>query len=178
MQEQFAALAASIDPVSLMSRITEQTRLFTPKADGAAISIYTADDQFVVVSAHGLTASLLGLTLPGRGTFQGQAIATGRPKVSHDTPNDPELTDQVRAIGNSLGIRSLAVIPLLHNNVPIGALSLTSTQPHRFTDADLASMVKLSSFMSAVIDSHSELSRLLDDLLGDPDAPGRRDQPS
>lgn len=172
MQNQLAALAASIDPVSLMSRIAEQTRLFTPKADGAAVSIYTSDDEFVVVSAHGLTASLLGLTLPGRGTFQGRAIETGQPQVSHDTPADAQLTDQVRAIGNRLGIRSLAVIPLLHNNIPIGALSLTATESHRFTDADIDSMVSLSSFMSAAIDSHSELSRLLDDLLGDPDAPG------
>ncbi len=174
MQKHFASLSASIDPVSLMSRIAVQTCLFTPKAEGTAVSIYTSNDEFVVVSAHGLTASLLGLTLPGQGTFQGRAIATGQPQISHNTPVDPEITDQVRFIGNSLGIRSLAVIPLLHNNIPIGTLSLTATNSHWFTDADIASMVSLSGFMSALIDSHSELSRLLDELLGDPDAAGTR----
>ena len=74
MQNITAALAATIDPVSLMSRIAEQTCLFTPKADGAAVSILTADNEFVVVSAHGLVASLLGLVLPTEGTFQGLSL--------------------------------------------------------------------------------------------------------
>ena len=111
MQNITAALAASIDPVSLMSRIAEQICLFTPKADGAAVSILTTDNEFVVVSAYGLVASLLGLALPTEGTFQGRAIATGQPQISHETASDPSLTTRVRDIGNRLNIHSLVVIP-------------------------------------------------------------------
>lgn len=168
MQKLTAVLAASIDPVSLMSRIAEQTCLFTPKADGAAVSIYTPDEEFVVVSAHGLVESLLGLTLPSEGTFQGRAIETGQPQISHETSTDPLLTAQVREIGNRLGIHSLVVIPLMHNDIAVGALSVTATEANRFTDADVAAITSISRFVSALIDSHSELSRLLDDLLADP----------
>lgn len=168
MQNLTAALAASIDPVSLMSRIAEQTCLFTPKADGAAVSILTPAKEFVVVSAHGLVAPLLGLALPQEGTFQGRAIATGQVQISHETSSDPELTAEVREIGNRLGIHSLVVIPLMHNNIAIGALSVTATEPHKFTDTDIAAITSISRFVSALIDSHSELSRLLDDLLVDP----------
>ncbi|MGK2868874.1 MAG: EAL domain-containing protein [Mycobacterium sp.] len=171
MHKLTTVLAASLDPVSLMSRIAEQTCLFTPKADGAAISIYTHDKKFVVVSAHGLVASLLGLVLPADGTFQGRAIATGQPQVSHETSSDMSLTPQVREIGDRLGIHSLVVIPLMHNGIAIGALSVTATEAHRFNDADVLAITSISQFVSALIDSHSELSRLLDDLLGDPRTP-------
>lgn len=171
MHKLATVLAASLDPVSLMSRIAEQTCLFTPKADGAAISIYTQDEKFVVVSAHGLVASLLGLVLPADGTFQGRAIATGQPQVSHETSADMSLTPQVREIGNRLGIHSLVVIPLMHNGVAIGALSVTATEAGRFNDADILVITSISEFVSALIDSHAELSRLLDDLLGDPRTP-------
>ena len=171
MQNLAAAVAASIDPVSLMSRIAEQTCLFTPKADGAAVSILTPSNEFVVVSAHGLVASLLGLALPVEGTFQGRAIATGQPQISHETSSDPELTSEVREIGNRLGIHSLVVIPLMHNDIAIGALSVTASEPDKFTDSDVIAITSISRFISALIDSHSELSRILDDLLPDPRSP-------
>src|SRR5690242_14025421 len=148
MQNLAAALAASIDPVSLMSRIAEQTCVFTPKADGAAVSILTPNNEFVVVSAHGLVASLLGLALPVEDTFQGRAIATGKPQISDETWSDPALTPQVRGIGMRLGIHSLVVIPLMHNDVPIGALSVTSTEPNRFTEADVDAITSICRFIS------------------------------
>ncbi|VEG55856.1 diguanylate phosphodiesterase [Mycolicibacterium aurum] len=111
MGNLIAAVNASIDPGALMRRIAEQMCLFTPKADGAAVSILTPNDEFVVVSAYGLVDSLLGLALPVEGTFQGMAVATGRPQVSVDAPADLSLTPEVRDIGVRLGIHSLVVSP-------------------------------------------------------------------
>ncbi len=171
MQYLAEALAASIDPVSLMRRIAEQICLFTPKADGAAVSILTPDDEFLVVSAHGVVESLLGLALPVKDTFQGRAIATGQPQISHDTSSDLLLTTQVREIGARLGIHSLVVIPLMHNNNAIGALSISSVNTRVFAESDVAAIKAISDFISVLIGSHSELSRLLDDLLADPRTP-------
>ena len=111
MRNLIAAINASIDPAALTRRITEQMCLFTPKADGAAVSILAPTDEFVVVSAYGVVESLLGLRLPVAGTFQGMAVATGRPQLSDDAPNDPAVTAEVRAIGARLGLRTLAVFP-------------------------------------------------------------------
>lgn len=173
MQNLVAAINASIDPSALMQRIAEQMCLLTPKADGAAVSLLTPEDTFVVVSAHGLVKSLLGLTLPLHGTFQGRAVATGRPQVSLDPLADPELTEEVRAIGARLGIGSLVVIPLLHHGRGIGALSLTAVDTYKFTERDIAAMEATARFVSALIGSHTELSSMLDDFLGDPRHSGR-----
>ncbi|MEH3139873.1 MAG: EAL domain-containing protein [Mycobacterium kyogaense] len=173
MQNLVAAINASIDPSALMQRIAEQMCLLTPKADGAAVSLLTPEDKFVVVSAHGLVEPLLGLTLPREGTFQGRAIATGRPQISLDPLADAELTDEVRVIGARLGIGSLVVIPLLHRGNGIGALSLTAADTSRFTERDIAAMEATARFISALIGSHTELASMLDDFLGDPHHEGR-----
>ncbi len=173
MQNLVAAINASIDPSALMQRIAEQMCLLTPKADGAAVSLLTAEDTFVIVSAHGLVHSLLGLTLPREDTLQGRAIAGGRPQISHDPIADPELTDDVRAIGARLGIGSLVVIPLMHRGSGIGALSLTSVDTAKFTERDVAAMEATARFISALIGSHTELASMLDDFLGDPRHEGR-----
>lgn len=171
MGNLIAAVNASIDPGALMRRIAEQMCLFTPKADGAAVSILTPNDEFVVVSAYGLVDSLLGLALPVEGTFQGMAVATGRPQVSVDAPADPSLTPEVRDIGVRLGIHSLVVIPLLHRGVTIGALSITARQPRKFDERDIAAIASTSRFISGLISAHTELSSLLDDFLDSPYSP-------
>ncbi|MBX7453814.1 EAL domain-containing protein [Mycolicibacterium sp. 3033] len=173
MQNLVAAINASIDPTALVQRIAEQMCLLTPKADGAAVSLLTPEDTFVVVSAHGLVESLLGLALPLHGTFQGRAISTGCPQVSLNPVADPELTDEVRGIGARLGIGSLAVIPLLHRGSAIGALSLTAVETCKFTERDVAGMEATARFISALIGSHTELSSMLDEFLCDPRHEGR-----
>lgn len=171
MRNLIAAVNASIDPGALMRRIAEQMCLFTPKADGAAVSILTPNDEFVVVSAYGVVDSLLGLALPMEGTFQGRAVATGRPQVSSDAPADPALTPEVRDIGSRLGIRTLVVIPLLHRGVAIGAMSITARQAKKFDDRDIAAIVATCRFISGLISAHTELSSLLDDFLDSPYSP-------
>ncbi|WP_141863476.1 EAL domain-containing protein [Arthrobacter sp. SLBN-53] len=171
MRNLIAAINASIDPAALTRRITEQMCLFTPKADGAAVSILAPSDEFVVVSAFGVVESLLGLRLPVAGTFQGLAVATGRPQLSDDAPNDPAVNAEVRAIGARLELRTLAVFPLRHRDTAIGALSMTSTQPGRFDERDIAAMAAASTFISGLISAHTELSALLDAFLVDPNLP-------
>lgn len=173
MHSLIAALNASLDPAALMRRIAEQMCLFTPSAGGAAVSVLTPEDRFLVVSAHGLVESLLGLTLPREGTFSGTAIATGKPQVSLDALNDFSISEEVRGIGEQLGIKSLVVIPLLHRGDAIGALSMTAADAYEFGDRDVAAMQACGRFISAVIAAHTEMSSLSDDLLNDPNMSGR-----
>ncbi|WP_422743971.1 EAL domain-containing protein [Mycobacterium sp. WMMD1722] len=168
MQNLIAAVNASIDPAALIRRIAEQMLLLTPKADGAAVSILTSHDEFLVVSAHGLVESLLGLTLRRESTYMNRAITTGRPQYSPETSEDPLLTEQIRDIGVRLGIHSLVVIPLSHRGEAIGALSMTAAAAHRFTERDIAAMEAVGRFVSGLIGSHTELSAQLDDFLNDP----------
>ncbi|TRW80317.1 EAL domain-containing protein [Mycolicibacterium sp. 018/SC-01/001] len=171
MQNLVAAINASIDPAALVQRIAEQMCLLTPKADGAAVSLLTAD-TFVVVSAHGLVESVLGLTVPRYGSLQGRAIDTGRPQISRDPQTDPDLAESLRTIGKHLDINSLVVIPLMHRGTGIGALSLSATDGAKFTERDVAAMEATARFVSALIGAHTELSSMLDEFLGDPNHEG------
>lgn len=173
MQSLIAAMNASLDPAALMRRVAEQMCLLAPKAGGAAVSVLTSEDEFVVVSAHGLVESLRGLSLPREGTLQGRAIATGKAQVSLDAWNDVSLIEEVREIGRKLGIKSLIVIPLLHRGEAIGALSLTASDAFAFNKRDVAAMEASGRFISALIGAHAEMSSLLDDFLSDPNLSGR-----
>lgn len=173
MQDLISALSASVDPAALMRRIAEQMCVVTPKADGAAVSMLTADDTFVVVSAHGLVKSLLGFAFPREGTFVGAAIATGRPQVSGNAPSDAALLDHVRDTATALGVGSLAVIPLMHRGSAIGALSMSAVESNKFGERDVGAMEATGQFISALISSHTELTSLIDDYLTDPRTTGQ-----
>ncbi|AQA06556.1 hypothetical protein BVC93_20370 [Mycobacterium sp. MS1601] len=167
MQRLVEALTASVDPVLLTRRIAEQACLFTPKASGAVVSICTPEDHLVIVSAHGATSSQLGLVSPMEGTFQARALQSRRPEVVYDTWDDPRLPPPTRQLAIDMGIRSGVAIPLFHNNVGLGVLSVVAAEPSAFDELDIAAIASLSRLVSALIGSHSELSCLLNDLFDD-----------
>lgn len=169
MQRLVDALTASINPALLTRRIAEQTCLFSPKASGAAVSICTPDDCLAIVSAHGAAASQLGRVLPRDSTFQARALQSRRPEVVNDAYDDPRLLPAVRALALDLDIRSWVAIPLYHNDTAIGALSVVAAEPFAFDELDVAAISSLSRLVSALIGSHSELSRLLEDLFDNDD---------
>jgi EAL domain-containing protein (putative c-di-GMP-specific phosphodiesterase class I) len=169
------ALAASMDPASLMGRIAEQACAFMPKADGAAVTLLRASDNaYVIVSAHGVVADTTGFVVAKRGSFQGLAADEKRPKLTHDGQVDRRLSPRVRAINRQWGTRSWAVIPLMHNDTVIGSLLLAAAAPGVFTDADLDAMLAISEFASALIGAQSQLSTLLTQVLADGEERGQR----
>lgn len=175
MDRLVQALAASMDPVSLMGRIAEQACAFMPKADGAAVTLLRASDNaYVIVSAHGVIASTTGFVVSKQSSFQGLAARQKRPKLIHDGWTDRRLSPRVRAINKQWGTRSWAVIPLMHNNTAIGSLLLAGTTPGRFTDTDVDAMLAVSEFVSALIGAQSQLSMLLTHLMTDSDERGQR----
>lgn len=174
MQRLVEALTASINPTLLTRRIAEQTCLFSPKASGAAVSICTPDDCLAVVSAHGAAASQLGRVVPREGTFEARALQSRRPEVVDDAYDDPRLQPAVRTLALDLDIRSWVAIPLYHNDAAIGALSVVATAPFAFDALDINAISSLSRLVSALIGSHSELSRLLEDLFNDTDHTSHR----
>jgi len=149
--------------------------VFMPKADGAAVTLLRASDNaYVIVSAHGVVADTTGFVVAKQGSFQGLAADERRPKLTHDGQADPRLSARVRAINKQWGVRSWAVIPLLHNDTVIGSLLLAATAPGVFTDADAEAMVAISEFASALISGQSQLSKLLTHVLSDGEERGKR----
>ncbi|OBI94182.1 EAL domain-containing protein [Mycobacterium sp. 1245805.9] len=176
MSESLAqALAASMDPVSLMGRIAEQACAFMQKADGAAVTLLRASDNaYVTVSGHGVLATTPGFVVPKQSSIQGLAAREKHPKLIDDALADRRLSARVRAMNKQWGTRSWAAIPLMYNDDVIGSLLLAATAPAAFTDADVDAMLAISEFVSAVIGAQSQLSTLLTHVMTDSDERGQR----
>lgn len=163
MENLIAALAESVEPTALMAKIVEQICAFIPKADGAAVSLCN-DDFLTVVCAHGLAKSLLGNVFPTRGTFQALARESGLPQHTGNAARGPQLPAQLRRWALDSGVQSWVTIPLYHQRSPLGALNIVSAVAAAFSPADVAEIASMGRFVSALIDSHSELRALLADL--------------
>ncbi|WP_163803184.1 sensor domain-containing phosphodiesterase [Mycolicibacterium anyangense] len=151
MDRLVPALATLMDPVSLMGRIAEQVCALMPKADGAAIALLRASDNaFVTVSGYGVMAGTEGFSVPNQSSFQGLAARQKRPQLIDDAIVDLRLSPRVRAMNRSWGTRSWAVVPLLHGDEPIGSLMLVARAPAAFDAADVALMLEVSQFVSAL----------------------------
>ncbi|OBI17711.1 hypothetical protein A5712_23285 [Mycobacterium sp. E2327] len=176
MSESLAqALAASMDPVSLMGRIAEQACVFMQKADGAAVTLLRASDNaYVTVSGHGVLATTPGFVVPKQSSIQGLAAREKHPKLIDDAVSDRRLSARVRAMNKQWGTRSWAAIPLMYNDDAIGSLLLAATAPAAFTDTDIDAMLAISEFVSAAIGAQSQLSTLLTHVMSDSDERGQR----
>lgn len=169
------ALAASMDPASLMGRVAEQACAFMQKADGAAVTLLRASDNaYVTVSGHGVLATTPGFVVPKQSSIQGHAAREKHPKLINDSWVDRRLPPRVRAMNKQWGTRSWAAIPLMYNDDAIGSLLLAATAPGTFTDADVDAMLDISEFVSAVIGAQSQLTSLLTHVMTDSEDRGQR----
>jgi EAL domain-containing protein (putative c-di-GMP-specific phosphodiesterase class I) len=169
------ALAASMDPVSLMGRIAEQACAFMHKADGAAVTLLRASDNaYVTVSGRGVLATTPGFVVPKQGSIQGLAAREKHPQLIDDARVDRRLSERVRAMNKQWGTRSWAAIPLMYNDHIIGSLLLAARAPNAFTDADVDAMLAISEFVSALIGAQSQLSTLLTHVMSDSVERGQR----
>ncbi|GAY13825.1 EAL domain-containing protein [Mycobacterium sp. shizuoka-1] len=151
MERLAPALATLMDPVSVMGRIAEQACVLMPKADGAAVTLLRAsDDAYVTVSGYGVIAATTGFAVPKSSSFQGLAAREKRPMLVADANADLRLSPRVRTMNKQWGTRSWAVIPLLHGDDAIGSLLLVARAPGAFDETDLALMLEISEFVSAL----------------------------
>lgn len=112
MLNLISSLIKSVDPALLLARIAEQVCIFSPKAEGAAVGLLGPQDQIIFVSAHGLSAPLLGYATAREGSFHEVALRECRLQSIDDVTSDPRVSLRTGELAVSLGIRSWLVIPL------------------------------------------------------------------
>jgi signal transduction protein with GAF and PtsI domain len=97
-----------------------------------------------LVAAVGLSADYLGKgDVRVSESAVDREILQGRPVTILDAPSDPSF--QYGEAAAREGIRSVQALPLAVNDAVIGVLRVYSSQPHRFTDEEIA-------FLSAIAD--------------------------
>jgi EAL domain-containing protein (putative c-di-GMP-specific phosphodiesterase class I) len=144
-----------------MQRVTDRTLDLIAPADGVMVGL--ANDHGVTyVCGAGHRVSHLGTRVDLESSLSGLAVRTGQLQRSDDTEADPRVDS---AACRRLSVASLVCVPLSRMHETLGVLAVNATRPHAFTDDDVEVLTRLADFVSVVIGSACDLSRVSSQLL-------------
>lgn len=144
LQGEIAKLG--LDLGAVMGLVVERT-LALVGADGAAIELAEGDDM-VYRAAAGAAAPQIGLRLNAGSSLSGLCVRTGETLRCDDSETDDRVD---REACRQVGLRSMIVMPLRHNGATVGVLKAMSSQPAKFTDADVHLLGLLSDAVGAAM---------------------------
>ena len=122
-----------------LREILEEACLVTG-ATGAAIALARGKEMVCCANA-GTDAPDLGVCLDLRHGLSGTCIQTRQLQQCTDTETDPRVDRQVC---RQLGVRSLAVLPVLQGTELLGIFEILSSRPNAFGQGELDSLQALS----------------------------------
>jgi TonB family protein len=127
LKELVAAGDQRLEPI--LKTITDTARQLTG-ASGAALAMWR-EGAMVCRARSGDTAPPLGAQLSAETGISGECLRTGKVQNCADTENDPLVDLEVC---RSLGLRSIAVLPILGWRGINGVIEVFSTQTAAFTE--------------------------------------------
>jgi TonB family protein len=125
-----------LDP--MLATITDAARQLTG-ASGAALAMWK-DGAMICRARSGDTAPALGARLSAETGISGECLRTGKIQHCTDTENDSLVDVEVC---RSLGLRSIAVLPIQGWRGVNGILEVFSTKPSAFTEQSVAFLQQL-----------------------------------
>jgi len=138
LKDLIAAGDHRLDP--MLATITDAARQLTG-ASGAALAMWK-DGAMVCRARSGDTAPALGAQLSAETGISGECLRTGKIQHCTDTENNPLVDVEVC---RSLGLRSIAVLPIQGWRGINGILEVFSTRPAAFTEPHIALLQQLAS---------------------------------
>jgi TonB family protein len=136
LKQLIAAGDQRLDP--LLGSIADGARQLTG-ASGAALAMWK-DGAMVCRARSGDTAPALGARLSAETGISGACLRTGKIQHCTDSENDPLVDVEVC---RSLGVRSIAVLPIPGWRGINGVLEVFSTQPAAFSESHIALLQQL-----------------------------------
>jgi TonB family protein len=136
LKELIAAGDHRLDP--MLATITDAARQLTG-ASGAALAMWK-DGAMICRARSGDTAPALGARLSAETGISGECLRTGKIQYCTDTENDPLVDVEVC---RSLGLRSIAVLPIQGWRGVNGVLEVFSTKPAAFTEQSITYLQQL-----------------------------------
>ncbi len=131
---------------AIMNVIVEQTQAIT-QADGAVVELVDGE-ELVYRAVSGTAVPYLGLHLCRHSSFSGRCIQEGRALLCSDALSDPRVNAKVAL---ERGTRSIIVVPLLHQQTPIGVLKVLSSRPHVFEEEDASTLQLMTGMIAAAM---------------------------
>src|SRR5208282_2544019 len=136
LKELIAAGGHRLDPI--LATITDAARQLTG-ASGAALVMWK-EGAMVCRARSGDTAPALGAQLGAETGISGECLRSGNIQHCTDTENDPLVDVEVC---RSLGLRSIAVLPIQGWRGVNGILEVFSTRPSAFSEQHIALLQRL-----------------------------------
>ncbi len=149
---------ARLDLGEVIMRSAEFSQSLT-HADGASVELAEAAEM-VYRAATGIAATQLGLRLPKSASLSGLAMNLGESLYCADAVADPRVDASTCRI---LGIRSLVVVPLLHEGGPVGVLKVMARGPGAFTTEDAQALGLMSDVIAATMARATEHAHMLEE---------------
>ena len=132
-------------------------------------------DELVYRAASGAAAGQIGLRLKLDSSLSGLSATSGEVLHSRDTENDGRVNIEAC---RRIGIRSMLVAPLFHDDVAIGVIKIMGAQPDAFDESHLQTLQLMAGLLGAAIGHQAAFEakqRLLDDLANAAEASRVRD---
>ena len=140
---------ASLDLDTTLSAIMEAASQLTSADLGAAIFLVEPDGQIVVRAGHGAMAGTIGWQLsPGVGIV-GRAIGERLAILVDDLAAEPGRL--ITSWNERLGTRSYIAAPLVRQQECVGAVTIASIQPAKWTKADVDLVTSLAEPAAAAV---------------------------
>jgi len=129
-----------------MDAITRHTQRIT-QADGAVIEMLEGDEM-VYRAASGTMKAYIGLRLKAAGSMSGLCVASATPLHCDDSETDARVD---REACRKVGLRSMIVVPLMHNGEVAGVLKVASARLSAFTVEELHTLQLMAGVLSVTL---------------------------
>ncbi|MBK0063043.1 MULTISPECIES: sensor domain-containing diguanylate cyclase [unclassified Acinetobacter] len=146
IKTQTAIVKLGLDLNSVMTVVAQQAKTII-EADGAIIELLEADEM-VVHSVSDSNLSLLGHRIKIKNSLSGRCIEEKEILYSQNTEIDPRV-DVIAC--RYVGLRSMAVVPLIHCDEPLGVLKIYSHKVKAFATGDLQLLELMSELIAAAM---------------------------
>jgi TonB family protein len=145
--------------IEMLSDIASRAQMFTT-ASGAAIAITDADNNMVTLASAGQAAPPPGTQLRLDGSFTGIAVQTAREIICEDSETDGR-ADAATYV--AIGIRSLAMVPIVESTAVRGVLAVFSDVPNAFSRKDAAVLKTMADVVLSALQTEARSGEMLGD---------------
>jgi diguanylate cyclase (GGDEF)-like protein len=135
-----------LDLGGVMALVAERAQHLT-NAAGAVVEL-ASGEEMVYSAATGIAEKQLGLRLNRSTSLSGLCVATGSALRCDDCETDSRVD---RDACRRVGLRSMIVVPLVHNGAAVGVLKVLSTVPASFGDRDRRVLELMSELIGAAM---------------------------
>ena len=110
--------------------------------------LFRSKDEMVYRAASGITEKMLGLRIKAEGSLSGLCLKLGYPLICDNVETDDRVD---KAACAKVGLKSMIVVPLKHDDHSVGVLKVVSTQINAFEKVDIRSLELMSDLIAAAM---------------------------